>query len=214
MTPAPVITAPVLQIVLGGRMAAGGGNSTPCGNVFYYRMITGGGIINKTNVATIFRTTIIVPLLAAANIRYTPTKVTIRNIQDATDLPVDVNQAGVGAVATDSEPSNDAVVVVLKSSFRGKNGRGFKHFGGTNESDTTQDILTGGGLALWAAVAAACALPMTDAGGVLYNPFIFSPFQSQIKTNPTVVRGYDVASVVLDKDVRTMRKRKTKPAIH
>lgn len=212
-TAAPIVSTPVVQIVIFGRMIPGGGNSTPCGNVFYYRMTTAGGVLSKANLKAIFWTTVGVPLLAAANIRYTPISIGLRLITDSTDLPVLIAQAGAGAIATDSEPSDDAVVVRLLSAFRGKNARGFKHFGGTNESDTTQDILTGGGLANWQAVRDACKAAMVDAGGVAWVPFMFSPFMSQIKVNPTVVRGYDIINAVLNKDIRTMRKRKTKPAV-
>lgn len=214
VTPAPIVTSPVAQIVLAGRLAAAGGNSSPCGNVFYYRCLNVVPVINKANLTTIFRTTVIVPLLAATNVRYAPTQTIVRMLSDATDPQFPTVQAGTGAIVTDSEPSDDAVVVVLNTGIRGKNARGFKHFGGTSEVDTLGDILVGAGLANWQTVAASLFATMTDAGGMIWQPMVFSPFMSQIKVNPTVIRGYDIVSATLDKDIRTMRKRKTKPAVH
>jgi len=208
-TPLPVVADPVMEIVVHGTCTAGTSSVTPSGNTFFYRRAVAGSSLSKAALKTIFESTIIAPLLAAANIAYSPNSCTIRNINDATDLPVDFILAGVGAIGTDSEPSVDAVVCVLKTAFRGRNARGFKHFGGTNEVDTTRDILTGAGLTRWEAVRDAVDDQMTDSTGTIWNPFIFSRPGSQIKKNPCVVRGADINVVTLDLQIGTMRKRKS-----
>jgi len=208
-TPLPVVTDPVMEIVVHGSCTAGTSSVTPSGNTFFYRRAVAGSSISKAALKTIFESTVIAPLLAAANIAYSPNKCTIRNIQDATDLPVDFILAGVGAIGTDSEPSIDAVVCVLRTMFRGRNARGFKHFGGTSEVDTTRDILTGTGLTHWTAVRDALDDQMTDTNGNVWNPFLFSRPGSQIKKNPCVVRGADINIVTLDLQIGTMRKRKS-----
>lgn len=206
---APIVTSPVMEVLLDGVLAAAGSSSAPAGNVFYYRLST--LVLAPTKVAfgTIFQTTVVVPLLAATNARYSPVQALLRFLDNAADPYVAFALAGAGAIATDSEPSNDAVVVRLNSAFRGKTMRGFKHFAGASEVDTTGDVLTGAGLARWQAVRNACFAPMVDALGNTWTPFIRSRQSEQVKINPTVVRGVDVIAGVLNLTVGTMRKRKT-----
>ena len=210
---APIITSKVMEIITEGRQAAAGSGLAPAGNVFYYRL--SGPVVAPTKVAfgTVFQATVVVPLLAATNIRYTPVQAIMRFLDDATDPYTPIVLAGAGAIATDSEPSNDAVVIRLNSAFRGKTMRGYKHFAGTSEIDTTGDVLTGAGLARWQAVRDALALPLVDALGNTWTPFIRSRVSEQVKVNPTTVRGTDVIACVLDLNIGTMRRRKTATVI-
>lgn len=209
-TPLPATASVVAQIIVKGRLTAGGSTDTPCGNVFYYRQSVIGGAVNKVQLHTAFVNAVIAPLLLATNQAYTPTKSQIRFIDNAQDLVVEQAIAGVGARVLDSEPSVNAVVMVLRTAFRGRNARGFKHFGGTSEEDTTRDVLTGAGLARWQAVQAALKVSFLDAGGNGWTPWLFSPLGSSIKVNPTIVRGADINDVLLDLNVGTMRKRRSK----
>lgn len=209
-TPLPIVLSDVYEIVLNGNMAPGGSNAKRSGNVFYYRRAVIGAGVTTAGLAAAFRTAVIVPLLAACNQRYSPQSVSIRMINDATFAPQTIAQAGVGAIATDGEPCDDAAVLMMKTAYRGKNGRGFKHFGGTNEVDTTDDILTGAGLARWQAVQAGCMLTITDAGGNQFAPFLFSRVGSQWKVNPTTIRGADFNSSKLIGNIGTMRRRRSK----
>lgn len=205
---APIVADPVAELIIGGQVAAAGSNSTPCGNVFYYRLSL--QVVAPTKVAlnAIFQSTVIAPMLLAMNSRYTPNNVVIRYLNDASDGPTSFAAAGAGAIITDSEPSSDSVVVRLRSAFRGKTMRGFKHFGASSEIDTTGDVLTGAGLIRWQAVRDACGAQLTDALGNKWNPFVRSRQGEQVKINPTTVRGVDITSVVLNLVVSTMRKRK------
>ena len=209
-TPAPITASPVAEVIILGTQTAGGSAATPCGNVFYYRLSAIVGGLNKAQLNTIFQTTVIVPLLAAANVCYAPNTVRIRMIDNATDPAVDFAAAGLGAIATDSEPSLDAVVCVMKSAFRGRVFRGFKHFGGSSEVDTLRDILVGAGLARWQTVRNTLFAPLVDAGGNTWTPFIFSRYQAQIKVNPTVVRGSDCTAATLNLTISHMKKRKAR----
>jgi len=210
---APIVVNKVLEVILQGRQAAAGSGIAPAGNVFYYRQTPGAVGPTKVAFGTIFQTTVIVPLLAATNARYSPVQVLLRFLDDAADPYVPFVLAGAGAIATDSEPSNDAVVVRLNSAFRGKTMRGFRHFAGTSEVDTTGDILTGAGLARWQAVRDTCRAVMVDALGLTWTPFIRSRVGEQIKVNPTTVRGVDIVASVLDLNIGTMRRRKTATVI-
>lgn len=151
-----------------------------------------------------------VPLKAATNVRYVPTTTNIRNILDIGDGEQSFAIAGAGAIATDAEPSDDAVVVSLLSGVRGRQGRRFIHFGGSSEVDTTGDILTGGGLALWQAVRDGAKAVIVDALGNTWTPFVRCNFGAEYIKPPIVVRGYDVVTGYLATVVGTMRKRKAK----
>lgn len=198
------------QIVIRGRQAAAGSSVAPAINVFCYRRTTLVAPASKANLNTIFQTTILVPLLAAANVRYTPNTVSIRCLNDAQDPYADFAAAGAGAIATDSEPSDDAVYCYLKTAIRMPGGKGGKHFAGTSEVDTTGDILTGAGLARWQAVQAALKLVLVDATPNTWVPTVFMPTSSQIKINPTTVNFADVIDSLLDLNIGTMRRRRTK----
>jgi hypothetical protein len=198
-----------MEIKLNGTQDAAGSTATKSLNVFYYRLTTLAGAIDKTSLAASFRTNVIVPYLAAANARYKPNSVTIRNVTDATDMPATVTQAGNGAVATDSEPSDDAVVILMLSAIRGRMCRGMKHFGGTSEADTTGDILTGAGLAAWALVRDGMKTNCTDANGNVYTPFVLSRSWSSLKA-PVKIFGVNVTTCTLLKNIGTMRKRRSK----
>lgn len=209
-TPAPIIVGKVMECIVKGTMTAGGSNSTPCGNVFYYRLSNQVLAPTKAAFSTIFQATVLVPLLAAANIAYAPNSLLLRFLDDATDVPLSVAAAGVGAIGTDSEPSNDAVVCYMRSAFRGKVFRGFKHFGATNEVDTLRDVLVGAGLVRWQAVRDSLKIALVDALGNTWTHIVFSRFMSQVIVNPTVVRGSDITISLLDLTIGTMRRRKAK----
>lgn len=207
-TPLPITADVVAEIVLKGTMSAGGSNVTPSGNVFYYRRSAVGAALNKANISAQFAATVVTPWLAAANAAWAPNSTQIRFIDNAQDLAATTAVAGAGAIATDSEPSVDAVVCMLTTAFRGRNARGFKHLGGSNEVDTLRDVLVGAGLGRWQAVRDALKAQFVDADGNTWKPFVFSRLGSQIRTNPTVVRGADVTNSFLNLTIGSMRKRK------
>jgi hypothetical protein len=101
-------------------------------------------------------------------------------------------------------------VFQLRSAVRGKFGRGFKHFGGSSEVDTLGDVLVGAGLTRWQALIVPLAATMLDIDGNVWTPFIKASYLTNYKTNPTVVRGVNVTSSLLNLEVATMRKRKSK----
>lgn len=207
--PLPAIADPVAEIViLGTQGDGGGGGSTKCQNVFYYRLTTVGGPINKTNLATIFNTTIITPLLVATHQRYAVNAVRIRMVNDVTDVPGVIANAGVGAIATDAEPSDDTVVMNILSATRGKMCRGRKFFGGSAEIDTTLDVLNAAGLAHWTPVRDALDDVMVDAGGNTWTPFLLSKAYSKL-TTPVSIKGVNIVKAVLLKTIGTLRKRRS-----
>lgn len=205
----PLVASDVFEVKTSGTQGAGGSTATKAGNVFFYRR-TGGPAAVLTALVTAFRAAVVVPHIAAANARYSVVSIAARPVLDPSSPGVVVADAGVGAIATDGEPSEDNAVVNLGSAYRGKAARGFKHFAGVNEIDTTLDVLTGAGLTRWQAVRDACKLGLTDANGTTYAPFILSRFYSQILVPPTTIYGADITTAKLNLVVASLRKRKSK----
>ena len=194
-----------------GTLATGGSSVTPAQNLFTYRRLATTAPFTKTAVNTIFQTNVITPLLAATNVRYTPTNLSIRVLDDFNDAEAIFAVAGNGAIATDSYASNAAVYMLYRTALRGRSFRGSKHFAGLSEVDTTADILTGAGLVRWQALQTACLGVLVDANGNTWVPTVLSRKLSQLNALPlaTVVAN-DVIDVLLDLNVGTMRKRRSK----
>ena len=200
-----------VQITILGTAATGGSSVTPSQNVFTYRRTTTVNPFTKIGVNNIFQTNIITPLLAAANVRYTPGTLSIRVLDDFNDAETVFTVAGAGAIATDSLPSDSAVYMLYRTALRGRSYRGSKHFGPASEVDTTQDILTGAGLARWQTLQAALLAVMVDANGNTWTPTVLSRKLSNLKALPlATVVATEVTDVLLDLNIGTMRKRRSK----
>jgi len=197
-----------IEVLARGSLTAGGSTVKPCFNVWMYRRTTFAVPFSKTQFATAFRAAVIVPLIAAANVRYSVNTLRVRIVNDAEDPYQDIADAGVGAIATDSEPNNDAVYALMKTAKRGRFATGSKHFGGPSEIDTTDNILVGAGLARWETLRAALAVAVVDAAPNTYVPCVLSRTYSQLITNPTTVVSNDVTSVLLNKRIGSMVRRK------
>jgi len=210
--PLPNNQLKVLEVVINGRQATGGSSVTASFNIFHYRRTTLGPIATKAAFNTAFQAAIIVPLLAAMNVRYTPTLLTLRWIDDILDRPQSFAAAGVGAIATDSLPSNEAIYMLLRTALKGKSFRGSKHFSPGSEVDTTNDLLTGAGLARWQVVQAALEAPIVDAIPLTWVPCIVSKLRSlsNFTVQPAVYTTTDVNEVALDLNIGTMRKRRSR----
>jgi hypothetical protein len=201
----------IAEILVPARQAAAGSNDAPAINVFHFRRTTISNAWNSAAIGARFVATVGAALLAATNVRYAPGSVRVRCVNDALDPYEDVTFAGTGAIATDSIPSDDAVCVILKSATRGKSYQGRKHFSPLSEIDTTGDVLTGAGLTRWQAVRDACLAGFTIAGtGEVWVPCVLSRKLSQLRTNPTNVVTADIVRTLLDLNVGTMRRRRTR----
>lgn len=209
--PIPDNQKTILEVIINGRMAAGGSNAKAAFNVFHYKRTSVAVPASKAAFNTAFQAAIVAPLLAAANVRYTPTVISYRWLNDPLDRPVFFTAAGVGAIATDSQPSDDAVYYLFRTDKRGANYRGNKHFAGSNEADTTQDILTGAGLVRWQTLQTALAAPITDATPHTWNLQVVSrnPALSNFTVTPCIIESNQVIEVLLDLNIGTMRRRRS-----
>lgn len=208
--PIPSTDVNVVEITMQGVMASGGSNTINTAFVFHYLRNSTVPAISKANVETEFEAGPVVALLAALNNRYTQTQNLVRWLNDAQDLFQSFTRTGVGAVTGDSMPSDNAIYMLLRTALRGQSYRGSKHFGPASESDSVDDILAGAGVTNWAAVATALEAPLVDSDGNTWNLCVVSRKLSQLVTNPTTVVANQVADVLLNKRVGTMKKRKAK----
>lgn len=208
--PIPAANIFNVQIEVKGTAATGGSSVTPAINVFSYQRTTSVNPFTKIALDTIFQTTVMVPLKAAMNVRYTPGSLTIRVLDDFNDYATVFPVAGVGAIATDSLPSNEAVYMLLRTTLRGRNYRGSKHFGPASEVDTTNDLLVGAGLVRWQAVQAAVLSNLVDANGNTWVPTVLSRDLSNLALLPIAsVVATQVTDVLLDLNIGTMRRRRS-----
>lgn len=206
----PLAQCQVAEVIIHGTMAAGGSSVAPAISVFHLKRTTTVNPWSNANIGAMVVATYLVPLLAASNTRYTPNRVSVRCVNDATDMPIDTAAPGNGAIATDGLPSDDAVCFILKTALRGKKYQGAKHFAGPNEVDTTDDILTGAGKTRWKAVGASLLAPQGDASGNTWNLCVLSRSLSQLKVNPTTVVSNNVSGINIDLNIGTMRRRRSK----
>lgn len=192
-----------------GTAADGGAGVKPAQNIFTYRRLSTGPAINKSSLNTIFQTDVMAALLLAMNVRYTPSNLTIRNLDDFNDNETTFTVAGVGAIATDSLATDSCVSLLLRTAKRGRNYRGAKHFSPASEADTTDDILTGTGLANWQAVRDIIASDLTDSDGNVWRPTVVSRNLSVFTLLPLAsVAAEDVTEVLLNLNIGTMRRRR------
>lgn len=198
-----------IEIVLNATMAANGGQSKNIANIFHFRRTSTLNPFNKANVESQFQTIVVAPLLLATQQDYTQTGTSVRCFDDATDPPQMFTETGVGAIATDRAPDYQTVVIQSKSALKGRSYRGSKHFAGVAEASTTGDILNGGGVTLWQAVADAWFNGFTDSDGNIWIPIIKSNKPpAQYTTNPVTVVSNDVVSVLVNKSLGIMKRRK------
>jgi len=203
----PLVTDPVVEIAVRGTLAAGGSSVVKAGNVFYYRR-TAGGTIALPGLVAAFVAGPLAAQILAQSVRYSANLISARVVSDPTAVGLDTTSAAVGAIATDSQPSLNTVVIDLKTATRGRAGRGRKFFAGVVEASTTGDILTGAGLALWQVLRDALDDNLADGAGNTWTTFVLSKFYSDLSTTPTVIYGSNVVTAVLNKRLSSMDKRR------
>lgn len=200
-----------VSVTIYGSAANGGAGFKNSYNVFTYQRTTTLNAFSKPQLNVVFQASVVAPMLAAMNIRYTPNFVGIRNIDDPLDAEQTFAAVGIGAIGTDSLPLNSAVYMLLRTALRGRNYRGSKHFGPANEVDTLQDILVTAGLARWQAVRDAIKLNLVDAGGNQWAPTVLSRNLSNLVIGPVaVVTATPITDVLLDLNIGSMKHRRAR----
>lgn len=200
-----------VEIVTQAYAVARGGSVKNIYNIYHFRRTNSVLPVSKANIESQFYTSIQTVVLAGLSVDYTETNVTVRFFDDATDAPVAFPETGVGAIAGERLQDFVAAVIQLKSGFRGKSGRGSKHYSPIAEADTNGDVLDASGITQITAIGNAILAGFTDADGNVWVPVIKSSKPpAQYLVNPVTVNTHDVISVVLNKTLGTMKRRKVK----
>jgi len=202
----PLITDPVVHLQVMGTLGAAGSNQKKAGNDFYYRRSAGAGI-SLAGLVTAFQTAVIAVQILAQHSRYAVNSIKAVDISAPGGIGIDVADASVGAIATDSEPSANAVVIELKTATRGRAGRGRKFFGGCVEASTTGDVLTGAGLVLWQNLRDTLDDVLADGAGNSWTPCVISKFYSTLNVSSPTIYGDNIIALALNKRVSRMDKR-------
>lgn len=204
----PLISDPVVKIDVRGTMTAGGSSAVKAYNTYYYRRSAGAGVA-MAGLVTAFQTAVIAVQILAQSSRYLVNSIAAYRVDDPSAVGAEVIDASVGAIATDSQPSLNTIVMEMLTATRGRAGRGRKFFAGVVEASTTDNLLTGAGLVLWQNLLAKLDDVLADGGGNSWTPCIVSRFYSTLNINPPVIYGDNVLSLKLNKRISRMDKRKT-----
>lgn len=197
-----------VEIVMAGVVSGTGVSAKNFFNVFHFRRTNLGLPVDKGQIEAAFQTAIADGIVALLNAAYVQSYNSVRFLDDATDPPEITTHSTAGGITGAAQENFDAVTVQIKTGYRGKNGRGAKHFGPLSNADSVGNTLTSGAITAWQAAMAAYLAGFVDAGANQWLPVIFSRKLSFIKSNPTTVFTNDVTRVVLNKTLGTMRRRK------
>jgi len=212
--PIPSNQVQIAEIVTTCTAAAAGSNSRPIQIVTHWRRTATVLAVPKTPIDTAYQASIVVPIMAALNVRCTQANNSVRFPNDAQDARQFFTHAVVGSIAGDSMPSDQAAYLLIRTALRGRSYKGSKHLGPMSESDTTiatDDLFNAACLARLATIAAAIIAGFTDSTTNVWVPCILSrkdPAQYQV--NPTNVITNDVVSVLVNKRVGRMGHRQVK----
>jgi hypothetical protein len=99
---------------------------------------------------------------------------------------------------------------LLRGTQRGKNFRGGKRLCPVATAFALKDELSAAGITAAALVNGYIAATLTTANGSTMIPFVLSRNLSQLRVNPTTIVGSDLISVLTNKTLGTMRRRKEK----
>jgi hypothetical protein len=205
----PVMTN-VIEIVMQGQATSTSGGLKNIWNVFHYRL-SAGTMDPITQILSQFETQVFSFVIANLSASYTLVAMLGRVMDDVTNQYIGLGESVVGGKVGAKLPNLCAVVMPMKGAQRGKNYRGSKHFGPIPEADQVGDELSPTAAAAWQTVVPKIQNPFTFTTQT-YQPIILSRSLSQLKVNPPSLIGSDLYTVLLNKTIGSMRKRKEKTA--
>lgn len=205
----PAPTGTNIELIAQYTVPTTGGSSKTIINNYHY-VNTGTLGSTKAQIYTAWNAGPGAAVAARLSIAATAQQVTIRHIDDATDIPLVVGTGTSGTLALPRLSTAMAVNMYFKTGQRGKSYRGFKHFGPLAAADTLNDELTAAGVIAWGTLLTALLANVVPAGGAILNPSIFSRKLSQALVNPTTIINTAIQSGRVDKTLGTMKHRKEK----
>ena len=211
--PIPLPQQLIFEAQVVGIAATGGSNSRPYIVTTHWRRTAPGLPLTKAALDTIFQASIVVPMCAALNNRYTQQRNRIRCLNDGLDPYFDFAHAVVSGVAGDGMPTSQSAFLFARTGLRGRSYRGSIHLGPLSEADTTagtDDIFNAAALARLAPLAAAWLAGFTDALNNVWVPSVVSKKFSVLTTSPATVVANDINYTAVNKRIGSMRHRKVK----
>lgn len=208
----PVLTG-VVEILIKGTVPTTGSGAKNIYNVFHFQSSSPPNVDSLGLIASEFVSQIWVNIAASLSSSYTGVESDCRLLDDATSQYVTGTVPTNGQVTGARMPSDISVAMLMRTTARGKNFRGGKRFGPIADGDVLGDELTAAAItAHWATTVVNVGNPISAGGGLSfsYRPVIVSRMLSQLAVNPTLITGAPVFSVLLNKTLGTMRKRKEK----
>lgn len=181
-------------------------------NIFHYTQSVISGSTTKVTLGNIFGELWNANMPGLLSEDYKGDEITVRNIEDPTDPETPaVTTPADGTVDGDSLPLQNTVTVQLKTALRGRNFRGSKHFSPIAESETEFDELDATAVTSWLAGIAWMAQILTDPdSGSAWTPAVYSPSLSTFTSIPYTIVMTGVGSLVLNKTIGGLKKRKEK----
>lgn len=208
--PIPDAQKLVAEVQMLGNVASGGGGAKNFANVYHFRRTTNVNPYNNTSIANEFIAAILPAVCAAISDDYVTTGVSARCVNDAEDLPVTVADVTPGAIAGQRLPDYNATMLLLRTNLRGRWYRGRKFYGPIAEADSDEDVLSAGAITRFGTIITALGAGFTDSDGNPWIPVVLSRNKSTLDANPTNVVAADVTSIVLNKTLGTLRRRKVR----
>jgi len=208
-SPLPDTSCNVAQINMRGIISSAGGSSVNAENIFYFRRTTTVNVLAEASVEAAFQANVVLPILAALNLRYTQTRNSVRFINDVTRPFVDVARAIAGSITGDSMPVNTSLYLLSRTAFRGRSFKGGKFFFPLSESDSTTataDIINAGALGRFQTAAAAWLAGFTDSNSNLWVPCVLSKKNSNLTIQPCVVATSDITQVLVNQRLSKQKK--------
>jgi len=211
--PIPANQVTHAQVIVYGGRSSQGSTTINTVNIFNFRRTSVVNPLSKTDLDTIFQSTIGDKIVLALNNTWSQAYNTVRWLNDAQDPPVNFTHVNAGAVTGDSMSSVAAVSILYRTALRGRSYKGGNHFGPLSESNSTAgtaDILNAGAITLFGAVITGLGTPLVDASGNTWLLSIVSRKLSTLHKNPTVVSANDVTNILLNKRIGRLIRREVR----
>lgn len=206
----PVVTN-VVEIILKGTLTETSFTKNIF-NVFHYRLFSG-SLDSMLAITNAFSAVVSGPTHLEQfwfTTDFTHVSDDARLLDDATQQYFSNPAGNAGQVALPRLPGDVCCSFLIRSATRGKEYRGAKRMCPVASAFALKDELSAAGITAAALVNGYLSANLTTANGSVMVPFVLSRKLSQLRTNPTTIVGSDKLSVLTNKTLGTMRRRKEK----
>lgn len=201
-----------IEIVIRGTITRDVGDIVNAVTVLNFRRLTNSPVFDPTDIAAVFLTSWEATYKAIVAAEYKFNQYECRQMDDPTAATAINPTATVGTGVGDLYAPDTAVYMQLKTGFRGRSYFGSKHFGGAQESQIDKGLLTTGGRTAWDTVRTKLlsytTTGLVDTAGNSWKLIVLSRVLSNLTASPAVFTGADVASILTNRRIGTMGRRR------